>query len=220
MEGTMIVDKESKTLEQRVFDELEEQILSGKLSAGSRLVEQDISKRIGVSRTPVRGALQRLADEGLVDMNANRGAIVIGVSEEDLEDIYLIRMRLEGLASRMAAARISDENKQELQGSVELAEFYLEKNDAEHLKELDTAFHSIIYKASGNRLLCKILSELHRNIKAYRKRSLSNPERVRRSVAEHREILEAILSGNAGEADRLTSLHIERAMENLKRGSN
>ena len=218
VEIKMIVNKETATLEERVFSELEEQILSGRLQAGSRLIEQDISRTFGVSRTPVRSALQRLADEGLVDMSANRGAIVIGVSEEDLEDIYLIRMRLEGLASRMAAARISDEDKGELQGSVELSEFYLEKKDAEHLKELDTAFHSIIYGASGNRLLCKILTELHRNIKAYRKRSLSDPDRVRRSVTEHREILDAILAGDCDEADRLTSLHIEKALENLKKG--
>ncbi len=216
----MIVDKESKSLEERVFSELEEKILSGEIPAGERLVEQDISKRLGVSRTPIRSALQRLSDEGLVSITANRGAVVIGVSEEDLEDIYRIRIRLEGLASAMAAGRISDEAKAELEGSVELSEFYLNKNDAEHLKELDTEFHSIIYKASGNRLLCKILSELHRNIKAYRKRSLSDPERVRRSVAEHREILTAILDGDVSEADRLTSLHIERAIENIKKSNN
>lgn len=211
----MIVDKGSLSLEERVFSELEEEILSGKLGAGTRLKEQELSVRLGVSRTPIRGALQRLADEGLVEIMANRSAVVVGVSEEDLEDTYRIRVRLEGLASRLCTMRICDEDKRELLSSVELSEFYIQKNDAEHLKELDTTFHRIIYKASGNRLLCKILSELHRNIKAYRKRSLSDPKRVEKSVAEHREILTAILAGDADEADRLTSLHIEHAMENL-----
>jgi len=211
----MIVDKGSLSLEERVFSSLEEDILSGELCAGTRLKEQELSIRLGVSRTPIRGALQRLADEGLVEIMTNRSAVVVGVSEEDLEDTYRIRVRLEGLASRLCTMRICEEDKRELLASVELSEFYIKKNDAEHLKELDTTFHRIIYKASGNRLLCKILSELHRNIKAYRKRSLSNPDRVEKSVAEHREILTAILSGDADEADRLTSLHIERAMENL-----
>ena len=211
----MIVDKGSLSLEERVFSELEEDILSGKLGAGTRLKEQELSLRLGVSRTPIRGALQRLADEGLVEIIANRSAVVVGVSEEDLEDTYRIRVRLEGLASRLCTMRICEEDKRELLSSVELSEFYIKKNDAEHLKELDTTFHRIIYKASGNRLLCKILSELHRNIKAYRKRSLSDPKRVEKSVAEHREILTAILAGDAQEADRLTSLHIEHAMENL-----
>ena len=89
------------------------------------------------------------------------------------------------------------------------------KKDAEQIKELDTAFHSIIYRASGNRMLCKILTELHRNIKSYRKLSLTMPGRLERSSDEHREILEAILEGDADRADKLTSLHIERAMMNM-----
>ncbi len=216
----MIIDKTTLSLEERVFAELEESILSGEIEAGTRLKEQELSLRLGVSRTPVRGALQRLADEGLLEIMANRSAVVRGMSTEDLEDTYRIRMRLEGLASRMATLRMSGEDKEELKQSVELAEFYIQKKDAEHLKELDTAFHNIIYRASGNRLLCKILSDLHRNIKAYRKRSLSDEERVAKSVFEHREILTAIINGDAEEADRLTSLHIERAMENLMKNVN
>ena len=98
---------------------------------------------------------------------------------------------------------------------MELAEFYIQKNDTEHLKELDTAFHSIIYRASGNRMLCKTLSELHRNITSYRKLSLTVPGRLERSVGEHREILEAIEAGDAEMADRLTSAHIAAALENM-----
>lgn len=211
----MIINKSSLSLEEMVFSELEEEILSGKLRPGELLKEQALSARLNVSRTPVRGALHRLAEEGLVELSANRGASVIGVSEEDLKDIYLIRMRLEGLASRMAAERITDEDKAALTEACELSEFYIAKRDTEHLKELDTAFHKTIYKASGNRLLCKILTDLHRNIKTYRKISLSNPERVKHSISEHREILRAILESDADRADMLTSRHVERAMENL-----
>ena len=114
-----------------------------------------------------------------------------------------------------ATEGMSEEDKRELSDSVELAEFYISKNDAEHLREQDTEFHRIIYKASGNRLLCKVLSDLHKNIKAYRKSSLLVHGRTEKSVAEHREILEAILAGNSDEADRLTSLHVERSMKNI-----
>ena len=211
----MIINQSTASLEEKVYMLLEEEILTGKLSPGEQLKEQALSSRLEVSRTPIRGALHRLAEEGLVEISANRGASVVGVSSEDVTDTYLIRMRLEGLASRMAAERISEEDKAALTESVELSEFYIKKLDAEHLKELDTAFHKIIYRASGNRLLCKILSDLHRNIKAYRKKSLSSPGRIEKSVAEHREILTAILRGDADEADKLTSLHISHAMENL-----
>ena len=105
----------------------------------------------------------------------------------------------------------------ELRESVELSEFYIRKRDTEHLKELDSEFHSIIYEASGNRLLCKTLSEPHRNIQFYRKRSLALGDRLEKSVGEHREILDAIERGDAEAADRLTSAHIEAALNNLNK---
>ena len=147
----------------------------------------------------------------------NRGAVVVGITRDDLVDIYRIRVRLEGLASATAAERISAQGLQALRESVELSEFYINKKDTERLKELDSQFHETIYKESGNRLLCKTLSELHRKIKSYRKLSLSVPGRLERSVYEHKEILEAIEAHNAEMADKLTSLHIERALENMLR---
>lgn len=211
----MIVDKKIASLEEQVTATLEEEILTGKLAAGTALTEQSLSTRLGVSRTPIRAALHTIAEEGLIDLVPNRGAVVIGVTRDDLIDIYNIRMRLEGLASATAARRISEDDLTKLRESVELAEFYIQKNDTEHLKELDTAFHSIIYRASGNRMLCKTLSELHRNITSYRKLSLAVPGRLEKSVREHREILEAIEAGDAEMADRLTSAHIAAALDNM-----
>lgn len=215
MEIKMIIDTGAKSLEEQVFNSLEEEILTGKLKKGETLTEISLSKRLGVSRTPLRAALHRLAEEGLVEITPNRGASVIGVGREELVDIYKIRMRLEGLASREAATRISDDDKRKLRDSVELSEFYIDKQDTEHLKQLDSEFHNIIYRASGNRLLCKTLSELHRNIQVYRKLSLTVPERLERSVEEHREILNAIEKGDADTADELTFRHIEAALDNL-----
>lgn len=211
----MIVDGKVKSLEESVYNALREDILEGRLGTGVALTECALAARLGVSRTPIRGALHRLSEEGLVSVTPNRGAVVVGVNAEDLVDIYKIRMRLEGLASKDAATRISPEEKKRLSDSVELSEFYIQKKDTEHLKELDTEFHSIIYKASGNRLLYKTLSELHGNITAYRKLSLSSGDRLEKSVREHRDILNAILAGDGELADRLTSLHIEAALENL-----
>ena len=211
----MIVDERTGSLEEHVFDVLEEEIISGSLQKGQIVTENELSLRLGVSRTPIRGALRRLAEEGLVDIAPNRRVTVIGISTEDLIDAYMIRMRLEGLSSRLATERMSDEDKKKLSDFVELSEYYISKKDTENLKMLDTEFHSMIYRASGNRMLCRILSELHRNITRYRKMSLTVPGRLESSVEEHREILNAILKGDSGEADRLTSRHIERALENL-----
>ena len=211
----MIVDSKTQSLEEMVYSRLEEEILSGELSRGDALGEIALSKRLGVSRTPIRGALHKLCEEGLVEILPNRGATVIGINVDDLIDIYRIRERLEGLASSLAARRITDDEVSKLTEAVDLAEFYISRNDTEHIKELDTVFHSIIYKASGSRFLSRTLSELHRKIKSYRKRSLSVPGRLEKSESEHREILEAIKRGDADKADYLTSLHVRRALDNM-----
>ena len=211
----MIIDGNIASREEQVRATLEEEILTGKLTGGTSLTEQSLSKRLGVSRTPIRAALHKLSEEGLVSIVPNKGAVVVGVSRDDLIDIYNMRMRLEGLASATAASRITPEDLAALRESVELAEAYIKDNDPERLKTLDTEFHSIIYRASGSRMLNKTLSELHRNITSYRKMSLSVPGRLENSVREHREILEAIESGNADLADRLTSRHVAAALENM-----
>ena len=211
----MIIDATSKSLEERVYYELEEEILNGTLKRGEALTELSLSERLDVSRTPVRGAIHKLVDAGLVELTPNRGTVVIGVTEDDLIDIYKIRMRLEGLASATAASSMTDAEIKEISDSLDLAEFYISKNDAEHLKELDSEFHMAIYKATGNRMLYKILTNLHKTIKLYRKLSLNVSGRLEKSVEEHREILNAIARRDAEEADRLTSEHIEHALNNI-----
>ena len=211
----MIINETAKSLEEKVYIALEDAILAGEYKRGDSLTEMSICKKLGVSRTPVRSALHRLCEEGLIELMPNRGAVVVGMSDDDLADIYKIRIKLEGLASAMAAKRMSDEEKAALTEAVELSEFYLSKGDVEKLKELDSTFHIIIYKASGNRMLCKILSELHRNIRSYRKLSLTVPGRLEKSIEEHKKILAAINSGDEKAAEEITSRHIENAMNNM-----
>ena len=213
----MILQNQILSLEEKVYVELESKILEGELKAGDSLGEVSLSQRLGVSRTPVRGALRRLAEEGLVSAVANKGAVVIGVTERDLVDIYRIRVRLEGLASRMAAEKISQRALLTLSESVDLSDFYIQRGDTDKLKELDSTFHETIYREAGNRLLYKTLAELHRKIRLYRKMSLSVPGRLEASQREHREILDAIAAGDGERADELTSRHIEKALDNLMR---
>ena len=210
-----MIRKTAASLEEKVYDELADAILSGKYKKGDALTEAALSSAFGASRTPVRSALHRLAEEGLVEVVPNRGAVVIGVTAEDLIDIYRIRMRLEGLASAIAAEKMSEESKKKLLENVELSEFYIAKKDCEHFKELDTDFHRIIYRATESRTLERILSDLHRNSKAYRKLSLTVPGRATKTAEEHKGILGAILSGDAKKAEELTFAHIEHALDNI-----
>lgn len=207
----------SLTLEESVYLRLSEEILSGELTRGHALTESHLSLKYNASRTPVRAAIHKLAEEGLVECVPNRGAVVLGIDTTLLRDIYQIRMRLEGLSSSLAAERITDSELENLKNTVELAEFYLNKKDTENLRQLDSKFHEIIYRASGNRMLEKTLRELHRMIKFYRKKSLAVSERLSKSVEEHREIFEAIKDKDAARADELTSRHIERAFQNISK---
>ena len=131
----MIVDSKTQSLEEMVYSRLEEEILSGELVRGESLVEISLSKRLGVSRTPIRGAHHRLSEEGLVEISPNRGAVVLGINVDDLVDIYRIRERLEGLASALAAKRINEDELYKLTEAVDLAEFYMTKKDTEHTKD-------------------------------------------------------------------------------------
>ena len=205
----------SASLEEKVYLSLEEQIISQKLRPGESVTEMKLSRELGVSRTPVREALQRLDREGLIKLVPNKGAVVLGISEKDLIDIYKIRMRLEGLATSIAAEKRDPEFCRELCDNVELTGFYMEKGDIEKVKNLDSQFHDIIYRSCESRMLGKTLSELHRYIASYRKLSLAVDGRIERSLSEHREIYDAIVRGDAAAADALTSEHVERALENL-----
>ena len=205
----------ASTLEEKVYNILEDQILSQKLRAGDSVTELKLSKELGVSRTPVREALQRLDREGLIKLRPNKGAVVVGISEQDLIDIYKIRTRLEGLAARIASENSDEDLIRRLSDNIELTEFYMAKDNIEKLKDLDSDFHDIIYGYCQNRILSKTLADLHRYIVCYRKLSLSVKGRLERSLSEHREIFEAIKKGDSEAADRLMSEHVECALSNL-----
>lgn len=216
----MIIDGNTRSLEEHIYEKLEEDILVGNYKKGEPLTELAISKKFNISRTPVRAAIHRLAEEGLVKLSPNKGAVVTGIDKDDIIDIYKIRIRLDGLAAAMAAEKMSDEDIKKLRESVELSEFYTKKHDTEHQKELDTTFHSLIYTASGSRMLSKLLSEFHKKAKLYRQLSLGTKGRAEKSIEEHREILEAIENRDPKAAERLTQNHVKKALTSIVKSLN
>ncbi len=210
-----VMTDNTNSLSARVFEELEEGILSGRIPSGESLIELKLSSEMGVSRTPVREAVRMLEQKGLVQIIPNKGAVVLGISEKDLKDIYTIRMYIEGLASRWAAEHISEEQSQELTEIVDLQEFYNIKQASGKINDLDSRFHEKIYEISGSRTLQHMLSDLHHMIQRYRKLSFSAQGRAEKAIREHREILDAICRHDGERAERLTIQHIANARENL-----
>jgi DNA-binding GntR family transcriptional regulator len=151
-----------------VFEKIEDAILSGEFARGDVITELKLCGMLNVSRTPVREALTRLRQEGLVK-ESGKGAVVVGVNEDDLYDIYEVRMRIEGLAAAKCAEVITEEQLRALGETLELQEFYTAKNQPESIKKLDSEFHERIYSYCGSKTLEVLLCELHRKVKRYRK---------------------------------------------------
>lgn len=198
----------------RVFSEFEDKILSGEYCVGELLTETRLSGEFGVSRTPIREAIRRLEQENLIEVTG-KGVLVIGVSREDIEDIYEVRMRIEGLATRRAAEKISPKELAALKEELELQEFYTERGVSDKIRNADSNFHSIIYSACQSETLTSILTMLHKKTQMYRKMSVEISERAKMAVCEHKAIYAALESGDATEAERLAILHISNAKENL-----
>ena len=216
-----IMEEDSNnSLHTRVFKEIENAILIGTLAPGDALTEAKLSHELGVSRTPVREALRQLELEGLVKNVPNKGSVVVGFSQKDMEDLYTIRMCIEGLASRWAAGNITEEQKKTLAELVELQEFYCAKNDYEQIWHLDSVFHETLYSACGSRPLKTILSQFHNYLQKPRELSIKSSGRAAAAVKEHREILQAILAGDQDRAENLAKEHVNNAKQNMNKQHN
>ena len=212
-----MITHKTVSLADQVFEHIERDILSGKYERGEIITESKLSTELGVSRTPIREALRRLDQEHLIE-ESGKGSIVIGISEKDLEDIFLIRKQLECLAASMAAKNHTDEQLAELKETLELQEFYVAKADTEHVKYMDNKFHRILYKLTGSTVFFDTLVPLHRKIQKYRRASLQSKSRAAESVQEHRKIYEAIALGDEKLAYETVLEHIENAYNHIKKG--
>lgn len=208
-----VTDKYS--LRGRVFSRLREDILSGKYEENEELREVAIGEELGVSRTPVREAFRQLELEGLIKIIPNKGAYVTGISEKDVKDIYMIRSRLEGLAAKWATEHITEEQLDEMEENVYLAEFHAQKGHLEQLAELDNRFHEIMYEASGSKMLEHQLRDFHQYVLRVRKKTLSSANRGPQSNLEHEQIMQAIKDKNADLAEQLAHQHMINAYENM-----
>ena len=215
----MEIEHKSISLAEQVFDRLENEILSGFYQRGELLTEMKLVSDLGVSRTPIREALHRLEQEHLIDIT-QKGFLVLGVTQNDLKDIFEIREKIEGIASKMAAERITEEQLAQLRETLELQEFYVPRKDADHIKYYDSNFHKLIYRFSGSSVYYDTLMPLHKKVQKYRKASVENESRAIQSAKEHRVIFEAIAAHDGVKAERYTVEHIVNAANHiLKRGN-
>ncbi|MFP4698462.1 MAG: GntR family transcriptional regulator [Eubacteriales bacterium] len=208
-----VTDKYS--LRGRVFNKIREDILLGKYKQSEALKETKISSELGVSRTPVREAIRQLELEGLVNIIPNKGAIVTGINDKDIKDIYAIRSLLEGLSTRWSVDNLTEQQVDELEEIIYISQFHAEKGHFEQLYELDNRFHEVLYNASASRTLKHVLTDFHNYVQRVRKVALSTKERALKSIEEHKAILEAIKEKDKDKAEQRTNLHIRNTAKNV-----
>lgn len=215
MTSKLIVnDKEKLSLTSKIFSILRDKILEGDFKKSEKLVEAKLAEELGVSRTPVREALKQLELEGLVENLPNRGVYVKGITHQDVDDIYTIRMAIEGISVEWAIERMTPEELKRIEEIYELMEFYTSKNDVDKISELNTKFHEAIYKATKSRYLEQILKDFQYYIKNTREKSLKTQGRLQTALDEHKEILENLKVRNKEAARKSLEKHIITSKEN------
>lgn len=179
------------SLADQIYERLENDIYSGKYKRGDVITEPAVCEMLGVSRTPVHEAFTRLKYDHIVE-ESSKGAIVLGVSDEDAAIIYSIRKAVECMAAAACAKNITDNQIAELSDILDLQSYYADRNNSEKVREQDSEFHTKIYKYSGSAIYFDVLEPLHKKLQKYREMSVTEKSRASLSINEHRRIFDAI----------------------------
>lgn len=198
------------SLGSKIFILLRDRILNESYKCGDKLNELTLAKELKISRTPIREALKQLELEGLVESIPNKGVYVKGFSPRDIDDMFEIRLSLEGLAVSFAIDRMDEVHLAKIKEVFELLEFYTTKGDFDKVNDFNILFHESIYQATQSTYFEQILKDIHYYVSVTSRHSIARPERLESSLLEHRAILEAIIDGDKEEATERIQRHIRK----------
>lgn len=211
--------QDSRTLADRVFSRLQDDIVLGALPPGTKLGETELAARYGVSRGPLREAIRRLESRKLLERVPHVGTRVASLKASDLIEIYRVREALEGMAARLAAENMTNDDIASLRELLSRHEQQqdLKEDTAYFQREGDLDFHYRIIQGSHNRTLIDLLiGEIYHLVRMYRYQFSMTANRPQKALAEHRRIIEAIESRDGEMAELLMRRHISRARENIE----
>lgn len=214
-----IPENDGRTLSERVFARLQDDIVLGVLKPGTKLGETELATRYGVSRGPLREAIRRLESRKLLERVPHVGTRVAQLNGADLIEIYRVREALEGMAARLAAEHMTADEVAGLHRLLSQHEQQqdLQEDTAYFQREGDLDFHYRIIHGSHNQTLIDLLiGELYHLVRMYRYQFSTVANRPQKALAEHRRIVEAIESGDGEMAELLMRRHISRARENIE----
>jgi DNA-binding GntR family transcriptional regulator len=193
---------------EQAYRRLRDAIQSGDLKPGDRLLEVELAKLLGSSRTPVREALGRLESDGLAIRDPYRGMIIAELDASTIAELYAVREVLEGTAAALAARHASEDEIATLRQIADRDRAFA--SDPERLANNNRLFHEALYRSAHNRYLLKTLSALHGSMALVRT-SLAYSGRIEATIEQHQAIVAAIERQDAKSAEELTRLHIQSA---------
>ena len=193
-----------------VADHLREAIISGRYKVGERIRQEAVAEEVGTSRIPVREALNRLQNEGLVTITSHVGARVARLDFDELDEAYLIRERLESLAISRSAPHLTNRQLKALEGLLSEMDASAEAKDLSLWVDLDRRFHLATYQAANLPRLLTMIEGLWNATQQYRRAYTGLPERLSIAAAEHRLIMQALQRHDAEAAEQLSLMHIRR----------
>lgn len=196
------------------YSKLKQQIQSNGILPGELLSETGLAREFGMSRTPVREAVQKLGQEGLLVVLPSRGIMVASLTVTDIEEIYAIREVLEGLAARIAAARVSAAGVTRLKELLSRTQSAVEAGDSRQYQAADHEFHAAIAAMAGNRRLARLLENMRAAdvLQQFNSSALARQAWLERSLEQHRTIIDAIESGDSDGAQARMSGHAKSAV--------
>jgi len=209
------------TIVDKLAEDIAEAILSGEFPPGSRLDEQLLAQRYGVSRTPVREALRQLTTTGLIEVRPRRGAVVTQVTPEQLEELFVAMAELEATCARLSALSMLPTERRRLQALHDQMGVLAEQDDAQGFADANHLLHTTIYAGSHNPVIAETTRALRRRLAPFRRAQFHLPGRLPRSHKEHQAVVEAIVRGDAGAAHAAMLHHltlVELSFEELSTG--
>ena len=206
----------TRLLSTDLVSKLRVEILTERIHPGEKLTEQAICEQFRVSRTPVREALKNLEAEGLVERIPNRGAFALGLSKDDILDLYTIRMQNEMQAVRWAIERRTKEEMESIEESLDFMRFYTERGDAKRMRSINAGYHKRIASASHNRILADSLARIQ-DYTRYSLRVLPYREAdLAVILKEHKAIFTSFKANDPDAGALAMKKHIENSLKRAK----
>lgn len=203
----------SASLKQQAYRSLKRLILSGELSSGRVLSVRQLAAQLGMSRTPVHAAIERLEADGLVTLAPQQGVLVRQLSIQDIVNHYQLRDALEPYLVRRLAGKLSPDQVRKLRENLSRYKQAVRKQQVDALVDVDAEFHQLLVEFLGNGEIIAVMQQIRNRIQSVVYRlARSSPERIRETYEEHKAILNALVAGDGDQAAKLVHEHLERGL--------